>query len=113
MYKLLVSNRVISPRPHVLFYYTYSTCTVHVERYDSRTNQWRVIAPLSTAISRVQAAALGGYLYIAGGVIDPNNEFVSWLYRYSPTADTWQQVHYRLLQSTHSSHRALLAFNFI
>ncbi len=53
-----------------------------------------MVAPLSVPLSRVQAVALGGYLYVAGGVIDPNNEFIPWMQRYSPLLDDWQQVIY-------------------
>jgi hypothetical protein len=56
----------------------------HVEVYDIATNIWSMAANYPVANHSLMVAALGGYIYGAGG-----NAFPDKTYRYDPNTDTW------------------------
>jgi N-acetylneuraminic acid mutarotase len=56
----------------------------HVEVYDIATNSWSMAANYPVANHTLMAAALGGYVYGAGG-----NAFPDKTYRYDPNTNTW------------------------
>ena len=59
----------------------------HVEVYDIATNTWSMAANYPVANHSLMAAALGSYIYAAGG-----NAFPDKTYRYDPNADTWDDA---------------------
>ncbi len=62
-----------------------------VERYSPRRDAWELVAPLPVPLSRCQAAALNGYLYVAGAgpaVVLKLTEAESQL-RFAVTFDPW------------------------
>ncbi len=59
----------------------------HVEVYDIATNSWSMAANYPVANHTLMAAALGGYVYGAGG-----NAFPDKTYRYDPNTNTWDDA---------------------
>jgi N-acetylneuraminic acid mutarotase len=59
----------------------------HVEVYDIATNTWSMAANYPFANHNLMAAALGGYVYGAGGNASPSNA-----YRYDPNTNTWAAI---------------------
>lgn len=59
----------------------------HVEVYDIATNTWSMAANYPVANHTLMAAALGGYVYGAGGNAFPTNA-----YRYDPNTNTWAAI---------------------
>jgi N-acetylneuraminic acid mutarotase len=59
----------------------------HVEVYDIVTNTWSMAANYPVANHSLMGAALGGYVYAAGG-----NAFPSNAYRYDPNTNTWSAI---------------------
>jgi N-acetylneuraminic acid mutarotase len=59
----------------------------HVEVYDIATNTWSMAANYPVANHSLMAAALGSYIYAAGG-----NAFPDKTYRYDPNTDTWDDA---------------------
>src|SRR5256885_14252452 len=59
----------------------------HVEVYDIATNSWSMAANYPVANHTLMAAALGGYIYGAGG-----NAFPDKTYRYDPSTNTWDDA---------------------
>jgi hypothetical protein len=59
----------------------------HVEVYDIATNTWSMAANYPVANHSLMAAALGGYIYGAGG-----NAFPDKTYRYDPSTNTWDDA---------------------
>lgn len=60
------------------------------ERYNTCTRQWEIMAPLPQALGNLNAAALDGKIYTAGG-FDGTNPVPS-SYVYSPAADAWSSI---------------------
>ena len=68
-------------------------------RYNTQTNQWDKLAPVSVENTPVSMVELNGYIYIMSGVthenppegipVDASNEFVD---RYNITTDTWETL---------------------
>ncbi|XP_064636107.1 kelch-like protein 3 isoform X2 [Lineus longissimus] len=61
-----------------------------VEQYCPFKNTWKFVANMNYAVSRLQACGFNGYLYVAGGVSDPNNQCIDALQRYNPNTDVWE-----------------------
>src|SRR5438445_10632246 len=59
----------------------------HVEVYNIATNSWSMAANYPFANHNLMAAALGGYIYGAGGNASPDKT-----YRYDPSTDTWDDA---------------------
>jgi hypothetical protein len=59
----------------------------HVEVYNIATNTWSMAANYPVANHSLMAAALGGYIYGAGG-----NAFPDKTYRYDPNTNTWDDA---------------------
>jgi len=59
----------------------------HVEVYDIATNTWSMAADYPVANHTLMAAALGGFVYGAGG-----NSFPDKTYRYDPNTNTWDDA---------------------
>jgi N-acetylneuraminic acid mutarotase len=59
----------------------------HVEVYDIATNSWSMAANYPVANHTLMAAALGSYIYGAGG-----NAFPDKTYRYDPSTNTWDDA---------------------
>ena len=62
-----------------------------VERYDTLTNSWTTVAPMSTARERHAVAVLDGKLYACGGWNEANTALTS-VERYDPDTNTWETV---------------------
>jgi N-acetylneuraminic acid mutarotase len=60
-----------------------------VESYDTRTDQWRVLASLPRALHHVGAAAVGGKLYAIGGLAADFTP-VADVSEYDPVTDAWR-----------------------
>lgn len=59
----------------------------HVEVYTIATNSWSMAANYPFANHNLMAAALGGFVYGAGGNASPSNA-----YRYDPNTNTWTAI---------------------
>lgn len=54
---------------------------------------WRTVAPLQTARQELGAAAIGGSVYVVGGLLrDPNIQATATVERYDVASDTWSSV---------------------
>lgn len=60
------------------------------ERYDPKLDQWTVIANMCRPKEAVGIAALGPYLYIAGGF--DGNRYLNEVERYDPNKNEWSKV---------------------
>ena len=63
-----------------------------VERYDTLTNSWTTVAPMSTARQKHAVAALDGKLYACGGWHVSNRTALTSVERYDPDTDSWETV---------------------
>lgn len=61
-----------------------------VERYDPNTNQWQQLNAKPTSVGDVQAAIIGGKVYVPGGRL-PSGVPTNLLEIYDPRQDTWEQ----------------------
>jgi hypothetical protein len=59
-----------------------------VERYDIATDTWTPVAPLMAPREDLAAAAVGGKIYVFGGV-DTTGQFLADVDVYDPRTDTW------------------------
>jgi hypothetical protein len=59
-----------------------------VERYDIASNTWTPVSPLLAPRSDLAAAAVGGKIYVFGG-IDAAGTFLATVDVYDPVTDTW------------------------
>ena len=57
------------------------------EIYDLRTNTWRTMAPKPGAVANTAAAAIGGRIYVPGGM--QGDSFLSMLEIYEPWTNRW------------------------
>lgn len=65
-----------------------SPTTADVYRYNPGTNTWATMASLPSARSGAAAAAIGGYIYVAGGDDSAGNP-TDTLYRYDVAGNSW------------------------
>ena len=63
-----------------------------VEAYDPGTNSWGTRAPLPRALHHVNVAALGGRIYVLGGLATDAFTAVGDSFVYDPAADAWTPV---------------------
>lgn len=66
-----------------------------VERYDYRTNNWTMVAPLKRCVKLVGAAALNGYIYVVGGIeftTEEGRRRCDVVQKYDPATNTWTLV---------------------
>ncbi|XP_013388624.1 kelch-like protein 12 [Lingula anatina] len=63
-----------------------------VEKYCPETNTWSFVQSLGVAVSRCQAVGFNGFLYVAGGVVDPSNQCTEMFQRYNPRIDQWETL---------------------
>jgi DNA-binding CsgD family transcriptional regulator len=77
-----------------------------VEQYDPVTDAWRSLAPKPSAVTDVQAAVIGGKIYVPGGR-EASGKIVSVLEAYDPRTDRWER---RASLPTALSAYALVAF---
>lgn len=67
-----------------------------VDIYDLQVNEWRSVQPLPTDLGNLAAAALGNYIYVAGGSIKQsgldNTTISDRFYGYDPIGDQWHEL---------------------
>jgi DNA-binding CsgD family transcriptional regulator/outer membrane protein assembly factor BamB len=64
-----------------------------LERYDVRLGSWTALSRKPTAVTDVQAAMLGGKLYVPGGRRSSDSKSVSDVFeRYDPRTETWEKL---------------------
>ncbi|XP_055344096.1 kelch-like protein 12 [Paramacrobiotus metropolitanus] len=63
--------------------------TLHVHRYDLKTNDWEQMAPMQAARSFFGAVEVHGLIYAFGGY-DPNDKPLCSVERYDPVLNRWQ-----------------------
>jgi hypothetical protein len=61
------------------------------ERYDPAANTWTPIASMASARYLFAAAAVGGFLYVTGGVGADGSTLRS-CERYDPASNTWSRI---------------------
>jgi N-acetylneuraminic acid mutarotase len=59
-----------------------------VQAYDPRTNRWRKLAPMPTARGDLAAAAVGGRVYVIGG-LDAVGHPMATVEIYRVASNTW------------------------
>jgi DNA-binding CsgD family transcriptional regulator len=69
---------------------TASGVTGTVERYDPATDRWEALSPKPLPVADVQAAVLGGRLYVPGGRL-AGGQVTDRLDVYNPREDAWEQ----------------------
>jgi N-acetylneuraminic acid mutarotase len=74
------------------------------ERYDASSGQWNEAASMATGHKEFVACALGGELYVIGGLDDDDTRLSS-VEKYTPSSDTWSVV--APLPSARSQHSAV------
>jgi DNA-binding CsgD family transcriptional regulator len=63
-----------------------------VERYDPTSDMWTTLSSKPTAVADVNAAVVGGLIYVPGGRVDPEDRRISDLLEvYDPRQDQWEQ----------------------
>ena len=60
------------------------------ERYDSKIDQWTLIASMSKPKEAVGVSSLGNYLYVVGGF--DGNKYLNDVERYDPCKNEWKKV---------------------
>ena len=63
--------------------------------YNPTTNSWTTLAPMPTARMNIQAASIGGLLYVPGGYLASSDTFVSIHEAYDIARNTWGQLRRR------------------
>jgi len=63
-----------------------------VEVYNPEDNKWSFTTPLSTPLYMVSAVGLDGFLYVAGGVKEPNDLCVDTFQRFDPRDAEWTSL---------------------
>jgi N-acetylneuraminic acid mutarotase len=66
------------------------TLTNAVNRYDPITDQWTTLSPKPIPVAEVNAAVVGGQIYIPGGRL-ASGAVTSTVEVYNPDTDTWEQ----------------------
>jgi DNA-binding CsgD family transcriptional regulator len=64
--------------------------TSTVERYDSGTDSWDSMSPKPARVSDIQAAVIGGKIYVPGGLLE-SGEVSNQLEVYDPSNDVWHE----------------------
>jgi hypothetical protein len=62
-----------------------------MERYDTSSGQWSLVAAMGTERSHFSACVVAGELYVTGG-LDDGSDYISSVEKYSPFSDTWTAV---------------------
>ena len=62
-----------------------------VEVYDPQADSWQRVASMPQRLCCHAAAAMGGKIYVTGGVTDQGGSLNS-VYVYDPRADAWTQL---------------------
>jgi N-acetylneuraminic acid mutarotase len=62
-----------------------------VEAYDPETNTWAPFTPLPKSLHHVNAAALGGKIYVLGALREATFIEVGDVYEYDPAAKAWSE----------------------
>jgi DNA-binding CsgD family transcriptional regulator len=63
-----------------------------VEQYDPTSDTWTTLSPKPTAVADVNAAVVGGQIYVPGGRLDSEHVQISDLLEvYDPRQDRWEQ----------------------
>ncbi|MER5542409.1 kelch repeat-containing protein [Streptomyces sp. NPDC002589] len=69
------------------------TTTNRVEAYDSRTGRWSDVAPLPVAMNHPNAAAVGGRIYVLGGLSGGESwQALRDAYVFDPRTNRWSPV---------------------
>ncbi|MGH2375984.1 MAG: Kelch repeat-containing protein [bacterium] len=71
--------------------------TSRVERYDPATDTWTTLAPMPKALNHLNAAAVGGKIYVLGGMIPTPVTDYPWFavgdsYVYDPATNAWSTI---------------------
>lgn len=69
-----------------------STGLSSAEVFDIRTQDWRMIATMSTRRSSVGVGVVGGLLYAVGGYDGASRQCLSTVERYNSVTNTWSQI---------------------
>ena len=60
--------------------------------YDPQANAWAQLASMGIARKAHASAAVGGKLYVFGGIGGEYNDYLSTAEVYDPASDSWAQV---------------------
>lgn len=60
-----------------------------VERYNPQTDSWTTLSPKPLAVADINAAVLGGKIYVPGGRVN-SGEITNTLQSYDPLKNTWE-----------------------
>ena len=82
---------VAGGRNSVSIHTTPGTVLSSVECFDPARGTWAAVAPMATARRRCGAAAIGGKMYLAGGV-DGSGTLLSSVVCYDPVRDKWAEA---------------------
>lgn len=63
-----------------------------VMRYNFRTTQWNIMAPMPVPLRNHSAAVIGNNMYIFGGLNSPTSNGVKTAYKYNILLNTWTSI---------------------